>query len=136
MWASWRRSSATLPAGLRAAFEFRHESWLADDVYAVLRRHDAALCIADSEEFATPFVATAGWGYLRLRRQDYDKAALRRWAKRLRRTELRRRVRVLQARGGGRRAGACRFLPKHDDLTTMQIFGMYPTRDYTGTHHG
>jgi len=75
---------ATLPAGLRAAFEFRHESWLADDVYAVLRRHDAALCIADSEEFATPFVATAGWGYLRLRRQDYDKAALRRWAKRLR----------------------------------------------------
>ncbi len=75
---------ATLPAGLRAAFEFRHESWLAEDTYAVLRRHDAALCIADSEEFATPFVATAGWGYLRLRRQDYDKAALRRWAKRLR----------------------------------------------------
>jgi len=75
---------ATLPAGLRAAVEFRHESWLADDVYAVLSRHDTALCVADSEEFATPFVATAGWGYLRLRRQDYDKAALRRWAKRLR----------------------------------------------------
>jgi uncharacterized protein YecE (DUF72 family) len=75
---------AMLPAGLRAAVEFRHESWLTDETYAVLRRHDAALCIADSEEFATPFVATAGWGYLRLRRQDYDKAALRRWAKRLR----------------------------------------------------
>src|SRR5262245_12476274 len=36
----------TLPAGLRAAVEFRHDSWLSDDVYEVLRRHDAALCIA------------------------------------------------------------------------------------------
>jgi len=75
---------ATLPAGLRAAVEFRHASWLADDVYAVLKRHGAALCIADSEDFATPFEATAGWGYLRLRRQDYDEAALRGWADRLR----------------------------------------------------
>jgi uncharacterized protein YecE (DUF72 family) len=74
---------AALPGGLRAAFEFRHESWLADDVYAALARHDAALCVADSEELATPLIATAGWGYLRLRRQDYGKAALRRWAERL-----------------------------------------------------
>jgi uncharacterized protein YecE (DUF72 family) len=75
---------STLPAGgLRAAFEFRDESWLAEDVYAVLARHDAALCVADSEELATPLVATASWGYLRLRRQDYGKAALRRWADRL-----------------------------------------------------
>jgi uncharacterized protein YecE (DUF72 family) len=74
---------ATLPAGLRAAVEFRHTSWLADDVYEVLRRHDAALCVADSEDLATPLEATAGWGYLRLRRQDYDAAALRSWADRL-----------------------------------------------------
>jgi uncharacterized protein YecE (DUF72 family) len=71
------------PARVRAALEFRHATWLGDDVYEVLKRHDAALCIADSEEFATPFVATAGWGYLRLRRQDYDQAALRDWAGRL-----------------------------------------------------
>jgi uncharacterized protein YecE (DUF72 family) len=75
-------STAAAPP-LRAAVEFRHASWLADDVYDVLRRHQAALCIADSEEFATPFEATAGWGYLRLRRQDYDEAALRGWADRL-----------------------------------------------------
>src|SRR5262249_54326547 len=56
---------ATAAPGLRAAVEFRHASWLGDDVYDVLKRHQAALCIADSEEFATPFVATAGWGYLR-----------------------------------------------------------------------
>jgi uncharacterized protein YecE (DUF72 family) len=74
---------ATLPAGLRAAVEFRHASWLADDVYDVLRRHEAALCVADSEDLATPLEATAGWGYLRLRRQDYDQAALRSWAERL-----------------------------------------------------
>ena len=74
---------SALPGGLRAAFEFRHESWLADDVYAALARHDAALCVADSEELATPLIATARWGYLRLRRQDYGKAALRRWAERL-----------------------------------------------------
>jgi len=75
---------ATRPKGLRAAVEFRHASWLAEDTYDVLRRHGAALCVADSEEFATPLVATAGWGYLRLRRKDYDEAALRSWADRLR----------------------------------------------------
>jgi uncharacterized protein YecE (DUF72 family) len=74
---------ATVPPGLRVAVEFRHESWLSADVYDVLKRHDAALCCADSEDFATPLEATAGWGYLRLRRQDYDQAALRIWADRL-----------------------------------------------------
>jgi uncharacterized protein YecE (DUF72 family) len=74
---------STVPVRVRAAVEFRHASWLADDVYEVLKRHGAALCIADSEDFATPFEATAGWGYLRLRRQDYDEAALRVWAARL-----------------------------------------------------
>jgi uncharacterized protein YecE (DUF72 family) len=68
----------------RPAFEFRHASWFADDVYAALRAHRAALCIAEDEELATPFEATADWGYLRLRRQDYDDAALATWAERLR----------------------------------------------------
>ena len=75
---------ATLPAGAarrRSSSATRPGS--RDDVYDVLRRHGAALCVADSEDFATPLEATAGWGYLRLRRQDYDQAALRRWAERL-----------------------------------------------------
>ena len=74
---------AALPPGLRPAMEFRHESWFADDVYARLRVHGAALCVAESEDLATPLVATAGWGYLRLRRQDYDDAALASWAERV-----------------------------------------------------
>ncbi len=72
---------ALLPRGGRAAFEFRHASWQADDVLAALSDAGAALCIADDEERSTPAVATAGFGYLRLRRPDYDDAALARWAR-------------------------------------------------------
>ena len=75
---------ATLPPSVKAAVEFRHESWFTDDVYAALKARNAALCVADSEELSTPFEATATWGYLRLRRQDYDDAALAGWGDRLR----------------------------------------------------
>jgi uncharacterized protein YecE (DUF72 family) len=68
----------------RAAFEFRHPSWFDDDVYSALRAGGAALCIAEGEDLATPLEATAPWGYLRLRRQDYDDAAIGQWADRLR----------------------------------------------------
>ncbi|HET8539876.1 MAG TPA: DUF72 domain-containing protein [Anaeromyxobacter sp.] len=71
---------ALLPRGGRAAFEFRHASWHDDEVLAALAGAGAALCIADDEERSTPAVATAPFGYLRLRRPDYDDAALARWA--------------------------------------------------------
>ena len=71
---------ARLPPGRRAAFEFRHASWFADDVYDALRARDAALCIADTEEGTTPDVATASWGYVRLRDAAYTDAELDRWA--------------------------------------------------------
>jgi uncharacterized protein YecE (DUF72 family) len=71
---------ALLPRGGRAAFEFRHGSWYGDDVLAALADAGAALCVAEDEERATPFAATAPFGYLRLRRPDYDDAALARWA--------------------------------------------------------
>jgi len=70
--------------GLKPAFEFRHASWFTDNVYAALRAAGAALCVADSEDLATPFEATAPWGYLRLRRQDYDNTAVQNWARRIR----------------------------------------------------
>jgi uncharacterized protein YecE (DUF72 family) len=71
-----------LPPGLRPVVEFRHASWLADDTYAVLKRFGVALCIADSEERTTPLEVTAPFGYLRLRRTDYDEAKLADWAAR------------------------------------------------------
>jgi uncharacterized protein YecE (DUF72 family) len=72
-----------LPPGMRPAVEFRHASWHTDDTYDVLKRFGAALCVADGEEHTTPFEATAPFGYLRLRRADYDEAALRAWIERI-----------------------------------------------------
>ncbi len=74
---------AAMPRRCRAAFEFRHESWLGDDTYEVLRAADAALCIADTEDLSTPVVATAKWGYLRLRREDYVESDIRKWGERI-----------------------------------------------------
>jgi uncharacterized protein YecE (DUF72 family) len=69
-----------LPPGARAAFEFRHPSWQTPEVEEALRARNCALCLADvDEEPEPPLVATADWGYLRLRRIEYDEAALRRW---------------------------------------------------------
>lgn len=73
-----------LPPGCRAAFEFRHASWFDDEVFGLLRAHGASLCIADeTDDLPVPVVATADWGYLRLRRPDYDDAALAAWAERM-----------------------------------------------------
>jgi uncharacterized protein YecE (DUF72 family) len=73
---------AVLPEDCRAAFEFRHDSWFSDDVYSVLTERGAALCGGDVEEEAKspPLVATANWGYLRLRRNEYTEAELAAWA--------------------------------------------------------
>ena len=71
-----------LPRDIPAAFEFRHETWHDDEVFDALRAHGAALCCADTEEDEGDalLVATAGWGYLRLRRPTYERADLERWA--------------------------------------------------------
>ena len=68
-----------LPTGARAAFEFRHDSWFGDDVWEVLRSRNVSLCIAETEDFQTPKVITADYGYLRLRREDYSSADVERW---------------------------------------------------------
>ena len=75
---------AQLGPTARAAFEFRHESWIDDEVHETLRAHGAALCLADTEEGEPPLVSTASWGYLRLRRPDYGDEQLSTWAGRVR----------------------------------------------------
>jgi len=76
---------ASLPPQDRVAFEFRHASWFDEDIFGLLRDHGAALCVADTdEELEVPFVSTANWGYLRLRRLDYDDATLVEWINRIR----------------------------------------------------
>ena len=58
----------------------------ADETYAVLRERTCALCVADTDDGTTPLVATAPFGYVRLRRLDYTPEALAEWAARLRDT--------------------------------------------------
>ena len=62
---------ATLPRGVPIAFEFRHESWFADDIFACLKQHNRALCVAETEERVTPDVVTADFAYYRYRKPEY-----------------------------------------------------------------
>jgi len=74
-----------LPDDLRAAFEFRHASWFDDETYDVLRAGKAALVVSDVDGAPEPpLVPTAGFGYLRLRREAYDDATLATWLERIR----------------------------------------------------
>jgi uncharacterized protein YecE (DUF72 family) len=73
-----------LPKNAKAVFEFRHESWFDDDVFACLRARRCALCIHDDKEFPqVPFVSTTNWGYVRLRRERYTKKSLADWVSKL-----------------------------------------------------
>ena len=69
-----------LPAGTRAAFEFRHPSWHDADVFEALRSRNLALCVADSEKMSTPVEVTASYAYFRLRDEGYQQADIARWA--------------------------------------------------------
>jgi uncharacterized protein YecE (DUF72 family) len=77
-------STAALAPRPRIAFEFRHPSWFDEDVFAALRDAGAALCIAEGEALAAPLVATAEWGYVRLRRDAYPDALVVEWAQKIR----------------------------------------------------
>ena len=73
-----------LPKNIRIAFEFRHASWRAADVYDVLRESGCAWCATDSDENDTPEIPrTADWTYLRLRRSRYSDDDLLNWRKRI-----------------------------------------------------
>ena len=74
---------ATLPDDFLAAFEFRNASWFDDETYEALREHNQALVLADTDKGEPPMVATADWGYLRLRRVHYDDAAIAAWVARV-----------------------------------------------------
>ncbi|TMH62089.1 MAG: DUF72 domain-containing protein [Betaproteobacteria bacterium] len=79
-----------LPDDHRAAFEFRNESWFADDVYDALKAAGASLCLSEREDNAPPpLVETAPWGYVRLRLETYSDDELAQWARRLEATSWR-----------------------------------------------
>ncbi len=74
--------NAAAPLEMRLAFEFRHESWFEAATFAVLEQHNAALCIAESDELQTPERRTADFACYRLRRSSYSEADLQRLANR------------------------------------------------------
>jgi len=77
-----------LPADTPAAFEFRHPTWFDDDVLALLRSQNRALCVSDTDDLPTSHIdKTADWGYLRLRRVQYSEPDLLDWIKRVRAQE-------------------------------------------------
>jgi uncharacterized protein YecE (DUF72 family) len=59
------QEAASGKAALRLAFEFRHDSWFEEAVYEILRKHNAALCIADSPDYPRDDVVTADFAYIR-----------------------------------------------------------------------
>jgi len=76
----------TFPPRFCAAFEFRHESWLDDEIYERLRRRNLALCVADSERLSTPVIVTADYTYFRLRDEGYTPDDIARWGDVMRET--------------------------------------------------
>jgi uncharacterized protein YecE (DUF72 family) len=78
-----------LPEEYRYTFEFRHDTWFDEPVYELLRKHRAALCIADLDGKTSPEVITADFVYVRLHGPEkryqgrYGKRRLRRWASRV-----------------------------------------------------
>ncbi len=64
---------------LRYAFEFRHASWFDDAVLELLSASDVALCVSQGEKLDTPRVATGGFVYVRLRRDEYSDDELNDW---------------------------------------------------------
>jgi len=79
-----------LPQDHRAAFEFRNDTWFADDVYDTLKAAGAALCLSEREDNAPPpLVETAPWGYIRLRLEMYSDDDLKHWASTLESTSWR-----------------------------------------------
>src|SRR5262245_30452405 len=73
-----------LPADIKATFEFRHPTWFEDDVLDLLRRHNRALCVSDTDDLPASHIdKTADWGYMRLRRVSYPASELEEWIKRI-----------------------------------------------------
>jgi uncharacterized protein YecE (DUF72 family) len=69
-----------LPPKVCAAFEFRHLSWLDDEIFDHLAARNLALCVADSEKMSAPVRVTAEYAYFRLRDEGYTPDDIARWA--------------------------------------------------------
>ena len=78
-----------LPRGMKHVFEFRHQSWLEEGVFKILRRYNAGFCVFDMPSLSCPLVTTADFAYIRfhgstgLYSSCYSDEELADWAKKL-----------------------------------------------------
>ena len=105
---------ALLPPKVTAAFEFRHDSWMDEHVYDLLKSRNVALCIADSDTRDTPLVTTASYAYLRLRDEGYEDGDIARW--------------TATARALGETASDVFVYFKHEDEGKGAAFGQHMMR--------
>jgi uncharacterized protein YecE (DUF72 family) len=71
---------SAVPNQTRTAWEFRHDSWFDDETLELLRKRDCALVVSDTDEKPlTGIIDTSSWGYLRLRRTNYEERDLFEW---------------------------------------------------------
>jgi uncharacterized protein YecE (DUF72 family) len=73
---------ALRPNAFLFAFEVRHASWYTEETYEVLRRHQTALVLSETDKQTPPEVITAGFTYARLRLEDYTAKQIVAWKKR------------------------------------------------------
>ncbi len=74
---------AGLPKDIPAAFEFRNESWFANEVYGLLEKYGATLCIHDADDHTTPIRLTSEKTYVRLRKSSYTAKERAQWQDRI-----------------------------------------------------
>ena len=80
---------SNLPQGMKHVIEFRHQSWLEEEVFEILRKYNIGLCIFDMPSFTCPLVATADFAYIRFHGSSglysscYSDEELANWAKNL-----------------------------------------------------
>lgn len=78
-----------LPSRLSHVFEFRHQSWLVQEVFSLLRRYNIGFCIFDMPDFITPIEVTADFAYIRFHGSSmmyggcYSDEELTDWAQRI-----------------------------------------------------
>ena len=80
---------SSLPEEMKHVIEFRHQSWLAEDVFEILHKYRAGLCVFDMPSFTCPLLATADFAYIRFHGSEdlyssyYSDEALADWTKRI-----------------------------------------------------
>jgi len=67
------------PRAARFVLQFADSTWFSEEVYALLCRHQSALCLAETDAGSSPAELTAGFAYVHLHRSDYSDDDLRRW---------------------------------------------------------